>query len=146
VLNIGLLFVKNKDLLAQSINNILGGLISAAIFLTYMIYIYGNMYFQGMLQGFAFFTLAAIYVLSAYVLVQKIGIEEMKSQEKYRNIFYALSALALSLFSLSIAFVFAEQKEIIALIWILESTILFYFAQKLQSAKIILAALILHVI
>ena len=99
-----------------------------------------------MLQGFVFFGLAAIYVTTAFILIQKIGVEEMKSQEKYRNIFYALAALGVSLFSLSVAFVFANQIEIVALIWILESSVLFYFAQKLASSRITLAALILYAI
>lgn len=46
-----------------------------------------------MLQGFAFFGLAVVYVVTAFILIQKIGVEEMKQEEKYRNIFYALAAL-----------------------------------------------------
>lgn len=143
ILNIGVILVKNKNLLWENIGNILGGLISGALFLTYMLYAYGNIYFPGMLLGFAFFVLAVIYVITAFILVQKIGIDEMKSQEKYRNIFYVLSALWISLFSLSVAFVFANKAEIVALIWILESTVLFYFARKLASPRITLAALIM---
>jgi len=37
---------KNKDMLADNITNIASGLISGALFLAYMIYMYGNKYFD----------------------------------------------------------------------------------------------------
>lgn len=114
--------------------------------MTYMIYTYGTLYFPGMAQGFVFFGLASVYAGTAFFLVQTIGVETMKSQEKYRNIFYVLAALAISLFSLAVAFVFAENKEIVALIWLLESNILFYFGKKLRSEKILFAGVVLHTI
>jgi len=58
-----------------------------------MIYIFGEVYFPGILQGFAFFALAVIYTLVSFAIVQKIGIETMKSEEKYSTIFYSIAAI-----------------------------------------------------
>lgn len=144
--NIWIILQKNKKLISENIGNILMGLISGAIFLSYMVYTYGNIYFPGIVQGFAFWALAAIYSLVGIMLMQQIGIEEIKSEEKYKNIFYALAAIGISLFSLGIAFVFAEQKDIIALVWTLESSILFFFAQKTKALKIAIGAGVLFII
>ncbi len=146
MLNVGILLQKNKDLISENIGNILSGLISGALFLTFMIYLYGNVYFPGMLQGFAFFALAGVYVSIAFFLVQSIGLEKMKSEEKYKNIFYVLSSLGLSLFSLAIAFVFSKHPEVISIVWLLEANILFFFAKKILSSKIFFGALVLLII
>ncbi|MDA9129017.1 DUF2339 domain-containing protein [Candidatus Gracilibacteria bacterium] len=146
LLNIGVILTKNKDLLAGNLGNIISGLVSGALFLSFMIYNFGNVYFPGVAQGFAFFGLAVIYSSLAFFVVQKIGIKELQSQEKYQNIFYTISALGVSLFSLAVAFVFAENPEIISIVWILEASVLFFLAQKTSSQKIALAGLILFVI
>ncbi|MCD5374967.1 DUF2339 domain-containing protein [Candidatus Gracilibacteria bacterium] len=145
-MNIGIVITKSKDLLANNLGNILSGLISGAIFLTYMIYFFGNEFFPGMLQGFAFFGLAIIYCSFAFLVVNKIGIEIIKTDERYENTFYAISAIGVSLFSLAVAFVFSENKEIISIIWLLEANILFFLAQKTKSLKIAVAGLVLFII
>ncbi len=70
----------------------------------------------------------------------------MKSDEKYENIFYAISAIGVSLFSLAVAFVFSENKEIVSIIWLLEANVLFFLTQKTKSLKIAAAGLIMFII
>jgi len=54
--------------------------------------------------------------------------------------------ISISLITLAIAFVFSKHIEIIALAWILESTILMYFYSTTKELKIYIAALILYFI
>lgn len=98
------------------------------------------------MQGFAFFFLAIVYCSLAFLVVQKIGIENLKNDEKHQNTFYTISAIGVSLFSLAVAFVFAEHKEIISIIWLLEASVFFFLAEKTKSAKIALAAIIFLII
>ena len=144
--NIGVILTKSKELLAGNLWNIISWLVSGALFLTFMIYHFGNIYFPWVAQWFVFFFLAIIYCLLAFIAVQKVGIEELKGDEKYQNTFYTISALWVSLFSLAVAFVFAEDKEVISIIWLLEASVLFYLANKTRSQKVALWALILFAI
>lgn len=144
--NIGIILTKSKELLAGNIWNIISWLVSGSLFLTFIIYNFWNAHFPGTAQGFAFFFLATTYCLLAFFIVQKIGIDKLKSDEKYQNVFYTISALWVSLFSLAVAFVFAGHKEIISIIWLLEAAVLFYLSNKTHSQKIALWALILFAI
>ena len=146
VSNIWVILTKSKELLAGNLWNIISGLISGALFLTFMIYEFGSVYFPWMMQGFVFFFLAIIYCCLAFIVVQKTGIEEIKTDEKYQNTFYTISAIGISLFSLAVAFVFSENKEIISIVWLLEASILFFLAEKTCSVKIAAWALVLFVI
>jgi hypothetical protein len=145
-MNLWAVIIKSRELLANNLWNIMSGLISGALFLTYMIYFFGNEFFPGMPQWFAFFGLAIIYCCLAFLVVSKIGIETIKTDEKYENSFYAISAIGISLFSLAVAFVFSENKEIVSIIWLLEASILFFLAGKTKSVKISIAGLILFAI
>ena len=144
--NIWVILTKNKEILAENLWSIISALVSWALFLSFMIYEFGNIYFSWIAQWFGFFFLAVIYSSLAFFVVQKIWIAEVKSHEKYQNIFYTLSALWVSLFSLAVAFVFAESPEIISIIWILEAAVLFYLSSKTHSQKIAIWALILFAI
>lgn len=146
IMNIWLVLAKPKEFLAHNLSNIISGLLSGAVFLTYMIYFFGNEFFSGMVQWFAFFGLAIIYCSLAFLIVSKIGIETMKTDEKYENTFYTISAIWISLFSLAVAFVFSESKEIVSIIWLLEANVLFFLSSKTKSIKITIAWLVLFVI
>lgn len=101
-----------------------------------MIYAFGNVYFPGLLQGFAYLGLALVYCMLAFFFVSKIGVETMKKEEKYKNIFYSVAALGISFFSLAVAFVLSEHKEIVSLVWLLEASVLFFLTQKTASLKV----------
>ncbi len=146
IMNIGIILSKTKELLANNLSNIIFGLLSWAMFLTYMIYFFGNIHFPGMIQWFAFFGLAIVYFSLAFFIVSKIWIDVVKTNEKYENIFYTITAIGLSLFSLSVAFVFAENKDIISIIWFLEANVLFFLMSKIKSIKVALVGIVLFII
>lgn len=125
----------------KNIGNITAGLTSWALFLTYMIYLFWNMYFPWMLQGMVFFALACVYAGLSYTLVWVVWMKSLQTENKYSYLFYTIAALATSLFSLSIAFIFANNPEIICIVWLLEASVLFFMAQKIHSHKIALWAL-----
>jgi len=87
-----------------------------------------------------------VYAGLTYFIINKLTLPEVKTNEKYKNLCYTTAAIALSLVSLSVAFLFAESKEAISVIWLLEATILFFVTQKLKSLKVAIGALILFVI
>ncbi len=146
LMNLWYIFTKAKNIIADNLGNIISGLLSGALFLTYMIYLFGNDLFPGMIQWFCFFALACIYCFLAFFMVHQIGIETMKKEEKYENIFYTISAIGLSLFSLAVAFIFSESKEIVSIVWLLEANVLFFLCKKTNSLKIAIAGLILFII
>lgn len=135
-----------KKILTENIWNIMWGLVSWTFFLTYMIYFFWGEYFPGIAQWFAFVLLAWIYASLGFLFVKSVGIKELQENPASENIFYSISALALSIFSLAVAFVFSEQKEIISIVWLLESSVLFFLAHKLSSLKTLIAALVLYII
>lgn len=98
------------------------------------------------MQGLAFMGIAQIYVALAFFMVQKIGFKKMQDSAENKNIFYAVSAIGISLFTLAIAFVFAEHKEIISIVWLLEASVLLYINSKVNSYKIAIAGLVLMII
>lgn len=146
IMNLWVVLIKSKDLLAHNLWNIISGLISGAIFLTYMIYFFGNEYFSWIAQWFAFFGLAVVYCILSFIVVQKIGIESMRNNEKYENTFYTIAAIGVSLFSLAIAFVFSGSQEIVSIVWLLEANVLFFLTMKVRSIKIGIAWIVLFVI
>ena len=146
VMNIWIIALRNKDILSDNLDNVVSGLVSWVLFITYMIYAYGNKYFEDIGQWITFFGLGIVYAGLTYFLVNKITLEKVKANKKYQNLCYTTAAIALSLWSLAIAFLFADSKEAISVIWLLEATILFFVTQKLKSLKVAIWALILFVI
>lgn len=147
VMNLWILLMRNKELLSwKNTWNITIWLLSWAAFITTMVYVFWNEYFPWMMQGFAFMGIAQIYVALAFFMVQKIGFKKMQDSPENKNIFYAVSAIGISLFTLAIAFVFAEHKEIISIVWLLEASVLLYINSKVDSYKIAIAGLVLMII
>lgn len=146
ILNIGILVFKNKDMLADNITNIASGLISGALFLAYMIYMYGNKYFDDIGMWVAFFGLGLIYVGLTYFIGNKMTLPAIKENEKYQNICYTIWFIALSFLSLSVAFIASGNNEIISIVWLMEASVLFFVTHRVKSLKTSIAALILFII
>lgn len=144
--NIEVVLTKSKKLISENLPNLMMGLISGALFLGYMVYFIGNEYFPGTMQGFAFLSLAAIYAIVWFLFITKIWIDTVKKDEKTVNVFYSISALAVSFFSLAVAFVFANTPEIISIIWLLEASVVWYVAGKTASTKVALWGLVIFII
>ena len=60
----------------------------------------------------------------------------MKSEVSSRNTVLSYLFISISLFSLAIALVFANNPEIISTVWLFEATILFYFYSKTKENKV----------
>ncbi len=90
-----------------------------------------------------FFLIASVYFCMTFFFVSKIGIETMKQEMKYRDIFFIFSAIGVGFFTLSIAFLFSHSPMIIALLWLIEANILFFLAQRITSIKTTFLGLVL---
>jgi hypothetical protein len=62
------------------------------------------------------------------------------------NFIYAFLAIAISLFSISVALLFSNLPIVIAFIWLFEATICYFFAIKLNSKKVFIASNILFAV
>ncbi|MCD5380414.1 DUF2339 domain-containing protein, partial [Candidatus Gracilibacteria bacterium] len=144
----------NKNLLnnTKNITNLVVGSLAGVIFIAYELYNFGNAYFPGVAQGIAFLSLAVIYFVQSFLVVQKIGnlqsITSDSSENKapLKNVFYTYAGISLSLFSLAIAFLFSKYPEIISTVWLFEATILYYFYSQTKQWKILTAGNVLFVI
>lgn len=146
VMNIGILVYKSRNFLSQNLWNITMGLISGVFFISYMIYLLGNIYFPGYLQGVSYLWVSAVYWVLSIFIFQKLGITNIKNNEKDQNIFYTITAIAISLFTLAIAFLFSQNAELVSIIWLLEANVLFFLSSRTKSSKIAFAAITIFVI
>jgi len=146
IMNIWIVALKPWKFLSQNLWNIIWWLISGALFLSFNIHLFWSEYFPGIMQWFTYFGLATIYSWLSFFIVQSLGISELKQNEKHQNVFYTIAAIGISLFTLAVAYVFAESKEVVSIIWLLEANILFFLYHKTKSSKIIVAALVLFII
>jgi len=136
----------NREASKTNIYNLMTWTLAWALFFSYQIYSFWEIYFAWVTEWLVFLLLAIIYFMQAYFISQKIGLEKMKSNENMKNIFYNFVWISISLFSISIAFVFSGHSEIITTTWLFEATILYFFYSKTGSKKIFLAATILFFI
>jgi hypothetical protein len=60
----------------------------------------------------------------------------VKSEVSSKNTVFSYLFISISLFSLAIALVFANNPEIISTVWLFEATILFYFYSKTKENKV----------
>lgn len=108
------------------------------------IFNFWNEYFPGIHTGMAFLAVSLIYFLGWYILFNT----NKKSQENTNQTYfiYTFLGIAISLFSIWIAFIFAKSPSIVAMIWLFQSTLLFAFAQKLEKKVVYYAWIILFAI
>jgi len=136
LINIWFVALRGNKYLRDNLTNIVTGLLTGSLFLSGMLFFYGNEFFPGVSLGFGYLWLAGIYAMLAFYMTSKIGIPNMKEDERYANVFYTISAIAVSLFTLAVALVFSNSPEIISIVWMLEATVLLYLYTKVSSPKI----------
>ncbi len=144
--NLVLPFINKKLLEKQNLYNLVIGTVAWVLFISFEIYNYWEIYFPWFLEWVAFLLLAIIYFFQAFLFVQKIWVEKLKTDSDLQNIFYTFAWVSISLFSVSMAFVFSNYPEILTTIWLFEATILYYIFSKNNSKKIFFAATILFLI
>lgn len=138
----------NKNLLEKKSNlkNIIIWSITWILFIWYQLFSFWNEYFPWIILWFTFVWLAILYFIMWYAMLEKLWIENIKKEEKYKNIIYSYLAISISIFSLAIALIFSNYESVISLVWLFEATILFYFYNKTKETKIYFAAIILFLI
>ena len=146
ILNL-ILPIINKNLLnSKNIYSLLIWSLAWALFFAFQIYNFWELYFPWVTEWFAFLALAITYFAQAFFLSQKLGIENIKKDSWLQNIIYSFLWISISLFSVAMAFVFANHPEIITTTWLFEATILYFFYFKTWSQKIFYWATILFLI
>lgn len=144
--NLILPFINKNLLKKENLNNLVIWSLLWALFFSFQIYNYWEIHFKWVTEGFAFLALAIVYFIQAYFIANKLWIENIKSDENLKNIIYNFLWISISLFSVSVAFVFANHPEIITTTWLFEATILYFFYSKNWSKKIYTAATVLFII
>lgn len=92
--------------------------------------------------GYAYLGLAAFATVYALILAPMMsrtsyeGMSELREPQK--NSLYALFAVPLSLFSLSIAVIFSKTPSVVASVWVLEAAILAYLYGKTRNRNVLI--------
>ncbi len=132
------------------------GLVIGSVFATIELYLYGDKYFPGISLGFAFVFLAIIYLVSAITLFikNKTEIYEMKEENLIKtnqntkdkiNIIFTFFGIILSMFALAVAIIFSGNEGIIATIWFLEASVVFFIFNFIKNSKIFLAGSVVYI-
>jgi len=146
IANLILPFINSKLLKKKNINNLIIGSLAWAGFLAFEIYSFWEEHFSWIAEWLTFLALAIIYFMQWYFVAKKLGFENMKKDKDLQNTFYSFIWISISLFSIAVAFIFADTPEIITTVWLFEATILNFFYSKNSSLKIFWAAIILFII
>jgi hypothetical protein len=81
-----------------------------------------------------------------YIMMNKLWIKKIKSEESFKNVIYSYLAISISVFSLAIALIFSNYESIISSIWLFQATIMFYFFNKTKEIKIYIVWIVLFLI
>lgn len=120
--------------------------IFGAMFLWVNIYIFWEKYFPWLMEWIAFLWLAVIYFIQSLLFIKRYWVEQLNENENLKNIFYNFIWISISLFSISVVFIFSKYPEIISTLWLFEATLLFYFFSKTRKFKIYLISIVLFII
>ncbi len=136
----------NKNLANNDSINLVLGNIFWILFIWWNLFRFWNEYFPWITMWISFLLLAILYFIWSYFVFSKITKDKQTNKEINLNFIYSLTWISVSLFSISIALIFSDLPIVISLIWLLESTILTYFASRLKSQKIYVASVVLLII
>lgn len=136
----------NKNLVSQDTKNLVLGNIFWVLFLGGNLFWYGYEYFPGVSLWFGFLGLAIWYFIWGFLIFSRLEKTPSISHESNLNFIYTFLGIAISLFSIAVALVFSKLPIAIVLIWLLEGTLVLYFAQKLASRKVLIASILLTII
>lgn len=136
----------NKNLVKNDTQNLVLWSIFWVIFIWLNLYRYWSEYFPWVSMWLWFLSLAILYFIWWYILFSFIDFKSSEKSESDFNFIYTFLWIAVSLFSISIALIFAKMPAIIAMIWLFQSSIVLYFANKLWKEKIYVAWIILFIV
>lgn len=133
----------NSNLIKSDPKNLVLWSIIWIIFVSWNLYNFWVEYFPWVSLWLWFLALAVLYFIGWYIWFSKLDKKEISQTSPSLNFIYSSLWIAISLFSISVALIFSNNPLIISLIWILESTIVIFFSQKLNSFKALIAWIIL---
>ncbi len=130
---------------------LLASLPVSALVVSYGIYELGHEKFPWIGMGFAYILQAIVYfgyaIIAGSRFFPKNSSESLWNiEQKNKNILIVLFALPLSLFTFSLAFLFRDTPGVMSLAWILESSILYLIAQRMNDTRIFSSATLVFVI
>jgi len=150
--NIAMPFINNY-LIRSKIRNLVIGLLSGVLFAVgELFYFYFGEFGQSKITlGLSFLGLAIFYFMLGFGIYQKlreslIANVAKKDGDMAKNVVYAFLGSSVSLFSLAIAYIFSKNSEIVAVIWLFEASLLYYFYKKTRDIKVYLAGFVLMLI
>ncbi len=137
--------VINKNLTQSHIKNMVIWSVTWILFIWFEIYHFLDASNQWlMMMWYYYFSLAIYYfVISTRYYFQISDKLSWEIRANIINAFYCYIWICISLFSLAIALVFSKHTWVVSIVWLLESSLLFYFYQKTNDTKIYLASIIL---
>lgn len=135
----------NKNLIEEKTNlkSLLIWNIFWILFIWFQLYSFWLKYFPWVTIWLAFVWLAIVYFAISYALINNIWIQNIKEKsilwENSRNVVYTYMWISITIFSLAILLVFSKSPEIISTIWLLQASLMYFFFQKTNENKILLA-------
>lgn len=136
----------NSNLVKNDTKNLVLWNIFWVLFIWWNLFKFWQEYFPWTTLWISFWLLAILYFIWWFLLFSKFSKNSDIKKESNINFIYTFLAIAISLFSISIALVFSQLPIVIALIWLLESSVVLFFANKLKSSKVLIAWIILFII
>ncbi len=154
------------NILQGNLKSFVLGILSSLIFVIWELYYFyfGDLGESNTIIGLWYMFLAIVYFVGAFILRLKFanftkeseGGEPEKAPDlqskneslaldktRQNNILYLFLGISISLFSLSVAYIFSKNPSIVSLIWIFESSLLFFFYSRIKNEKIYYGGLVL---
>ncbi|MCK5589326.1 MAG: hypothetical protein KAI16_03375, partial [Candidatus Pacebacteria bacterium] len=88
----------------------------------------------------------AMYLKNQVLIISEVQSGDMKESGIKIDTIYTFMGVAVSLFTLAIGIIFSQHEEIIAMVWLVESSLLYFAYKYTFSGKVFVGALILNVI
>lgn len=130
----------NKNLFVDNLVNLIIWYVFWAFFVWFNIYKFWDIVFHWISLWIIFVILAIIYFIWWFFMFSSIESKKLESNlvtDKTTNIkidfIYSVLIIAISFFTISVALLFSNTPIIIELIWLLESSIILFFAVKSKS-------------
>lgn len=144
------ILTRSEKLILQS-GFLLVSLPLSALIISYGIYEVGQVRFPWIGMGVAYILQAIVYLGYAIIAGSRFFPKDSDKaiwglEQNNKNVLIVLFALPLSLFTFSLAFLFRDVPGVMSLAWVLESTILYLIAVRMNDARIFTGATLVFII
>lgn len=138
----------NRNLCEREMKSLIISIVSWILFVSWEVYRYWVEYYTWLYMWFAFMGLAVVYFILGFLMMQILQFKPRESnlQNDHTNTIFGYLGISISLFSVAVLKIFADEPALIAGVWLFEATILFFFYYLLGNVKIYLGAVVLFFI